>query len=262
MELLSGYEYGYDAWGKPTGKTGSLAGTLGTVQPFRYRGYVWDEETGDYYLRSRQYRAEWGRFLGADEALAGNAYGYCKNTPTDNSDPSGLLDEKTQRSRLHFGAARPYRDVRGGPFSPNCYGYVLGLDFSLQPGQISGRLPVDGSDVESVYYSVCSDALVLGMTVRRLSGPNDEIGENEYRVALAVGTRPLGFVYPGIYSMDVYDYHFMVETDVGEWAEKHGRYGNSERHEIRITPDQLCWDLNPGDKYYDSAIIYFAVGKQ
>ena len=46
-------EYSYDAWGLPTGKTGSLAGTLGTVQPFRYRGYVWDEETGDYYLRSR-----------------------------------------------------------------------------------------------------------------------------------------------------------------------------------------------------------------
>ena len=33
-------EYTYDAWGKPTGKTGTMAGTLGTVQPFRYRGYV------------------------------------------------------------------------------------------------------------------------------------------------------------------------------------------------------------------------------
>ena len=37
-------EYSYDAWGKPTRKTGSLAGTLGTVQTFRYRGYVYDEE--------------------------------------------------------------------------------------------------------------------------------------------------------------------------------------------------------------------------
>ena len=46
-------EYIYDAWGKATSKTGTLAGTLGAVQPFRYRGYVWDEKTGDYYLRSR-----------------------------------------------------------------------------------------------------------------------------------------------------------------------------------------------------------------
>ena len=54
--------YTYDAWGRPTGKTGCLAGTLGTVQPFRYRGYVFDEETGLYYLRSRYYGAGWCRF--------------------------------------------------------------------------------------------------------------------------------------------------------------------------------------------------------
>ena len=82
-------EYNYDAWGKPVSKTGSLAGTLGTVQPFRYRGYVFDEETGDYYLRSRYYRAEWGRFLSADvQALSStidnhdsNLFIYCRNSP-------------------------------------------------------------------------------------------------------------------------------------------------------------------------------------
>ena len=55
-------EYTYDAWGKPIDKTGSHASTLGTVQPFRYRGYVFDEETGLHYLRSRYYRAIRGRF--------------------------------------------------------------------------------------------------------------------------------------------------------------------------------------------------------
>ena len=48
-------EYKYDAWGKPISKTGSLASTLGTLNPFRYRGYVYDEETNLYYLRSRYY---------------------------------------------------------------------------------------------------------------------------------------------------------------------------------------------------------------
>ena len=58
--------YGYDAWGAPLRCTGELAETLGKVQPFRYRGYVFDEETGLYYLRSRYYNAERCRFLNAD----------------------------------------------------------------------------------------------------------------------------------------------------------------------------------------------------
>ena len=58
--------YVYDAWGAPIGKSGSMAETLGTVQPFRYRGYVFDEETGLYYLRSRYYNAERCRFVNAD----------------------------------------------------------------------------------------------------------------------------------------------------------------------------------------------------
>ena len=35
--------YAYDAWGMPIGKSGTLAETLGTLNPFRYRGYVFDE---------------------------------------------------------------------------------------------------------------------------------------------------------------------------------------------------------------------------
>ena len=42
-------EYVYDAWGYPISKTGSLAATIGTLNPFRYRGYVYDEETKLYY---------------------------------------------------------------------------------------------------------------------------------------------------------------------------------------------------------------------
>ena len=53
-------QYAYDAWGKPVATEGSMADTLGYDNPFRYRGYVWDEETGLYYLRSRYYNPEWG----------------------------------------------------------------------------------------------------------------------------------------------------------------------------------------------------------
>ena len=88
--------YGYDAWGAPLWCTGELAETLGKVQPFRYRGYVFDEETGLYYLRSRYYNVEENRFLSADEGIivsnklmTGNMYAYGKNTPICIEDSEG-----------------------------------------------------------------------------------------------------------------------------------------------------------------------------
>jgi len=86
--------YGYDAWGAPLWCTGELAETLGKVQPFRYRGYVFDEETGLYYLRSRYYRAEWCRFLNADVLIEVNLYDYCLNNPIMQNDLMGLESER------------------------------------------------------------------------------------------------------------------------------------------------------------------------
>ena len=85
--------YVYDAWGAPIGKSGSMAETLGSVQPFRYRGYVFDEETGLYYLRSRYYNSELGRFLNADTIYYCNLFCYCKNSPTRRFDANGKEDE-------------------------------------------------------------------------------------------------------------------------------------------------------------------------
>ena len=79
-------EYKYDAWGATLAKTGSMAGTLGVHNPFRYRGYVFDLDTGLYYLKSRYYNPKWGRFINADvllgkrgALLSHNLFGYCVN---------------------------------------------------------------------------------------------------------------------------------------------------------------------------------------
>ena len=94
-------KYKYDAWGKPISKTGSMAGTLGTVQPFRYRGYVYDEETGLYYLRSRYYNAVQCRFVNADAIVTRNQYAYCENSPNNTADPDGYKSDYGQRTRIH-----------------------------------------------------------------------------------------------------------------------------------------------------------------
>jgi RHS repeat-associated protein len=97
-------EYTYDSWGKIIATTGSLANTVGANQPFRYRGYVYDEETGWYYLQSRCYDPTTCRFISADVLLSTgqgivghNSYSYCLNNP------NAFIDEEGSFATLAIG---------------------------------------------------------------------------------------------------------------------------------------------------------------
>ncbi|MBO4990201.1 MAG: RHS repeat-associated core domain-containing protein, partial [Clostridia bacterium] len=87
--------YTYDAWGNCT--ISFDAAGIGALNPFRYRGYYLDRETGLYYLMTRYYDPEIGRFVNADdvsyldpETLNGlNLYAYCLNNPVTGYDPKG-----------------------------------------------------------------------------------------------------------------------------------------------------------------------------
>lgn len=92
--------YTYDAWGNPLSTTGSMADTLGKLNPFRYRGYVYDTETGLYYLGSRYYNPKTGRFINADSinlitatpnsaTWDKNLFSYCDNNPIIRADSAG-----------------------------------------------------------------------------------------------------------------------------------------------------------------------------
>lgn len=89
-------EYTYDAWGKLLTTTGSMASTLGVHNPLRYRSYVYDPELGLYYLQSRYYNPEMGRFINADALvstgqglLGNNMFAYCNNNPVNYTDFNG-----------------------------------------------------------------------------------------------------------------------------------------------------------------------------
>ena len=77
----------------------SDANHIGILNPFRYRGYFYDEETGLYYLKTRYYDPETGRFITIDgieyldpETINGlNLYAYCGNNPVMNVDPTGTF---------------------------------------------------------------------------------------------------------------------------------------------------------------------------
>ena len=91
--------YVYDAYGQIVSMTGDA--TLQKLNPCTYRGYYYDAETGLYYLQSRYYNPEWGRFINADVAevlnisqenpVSANLFAYCKNNPVNMVDQSGTI---------------------------------------------------------------------------------------------------------------------------------------------------------------------------
>ena len=98
-------KYSYDPWGKllsvtPNGwldEQNAYYLEVAEANPLRYRGYYYDSETGFYYLQSRYYDPEIGRFINADSyastdatgLLSTNMFAYCENDPVNKSDPSG-----------------------------------------------------------------------------------------------------------------------------------------------------------------------------
>ena len=95
--------YRYDPWGKVQGifkpngeKIPETAVHIAAYNPFRYRGYRYDGDTGFYYLQSRYYDPAICRFISADEysdtgdgMLGYNMFAYCLNDPVNRTDANG-----------------------------------------------------------------------------------------------------------------------------------------------------------------------------
>ena len=111
--------YEYDPWGNILSTSGSMAATLGADNPFRYRGYYYDTESGLYYLQTRYYDPAVGRFINADGYtstgqgfLGNNMYAYCLYNPISYTDPSGNVAKEQQIIRS---------DTEGMVITYQCY---------------------------------------------------------------------------------------------------------------------------------------------
>ena len=95
-------KYAYDAYGvckvmNPDGTENTDEDFIGNINPIRYRGYYYDVGTGFYYLQTRYYDPQTGRFLNMDgleyldpETVGGlNLYAYCNGNPVMYVDPTG-----------------------------------------------------------------------------------------------------------------------------------------------------------------------------
>ena len=141
-------EYTYDPWGAQT-VTGDTE--LAAINPCSYRCYDYDEESGLYYLQSRYYNPETGRFLNADDTeylqvcdsvLSYNIFTYCKNNPIAFEDQTGTIALTTcviigavagaiiggVASKLIYGKVNGWW-VLGGAVAGGVIGYVGGAFF-------------------------------------------------------------------------------------------------------------------------------------
>ena len=90
-------KYSYTAYGECTIELD--VNGIATLNPIRYRSYYYDEETGLYYLKSRYYDPEVGRFISIDsidyvdpDTINGlNLYAYCLNNPVMLTDETGTM---------------------------------------------------------------------------------------------------------------------------------------------------------------------------
>ena len=114
----------YDAWGNVSVQRDNSGCKLSRFNPFLYRSYIYDFETWLYYLQSRYYDPEIGRFISADEPvfigvsknLAFNAYAYCCDNPINMIDDWGtdaiwLQAKKSVGTLGHTGLLFQYKNV-------------------------------------------------------------------------------------------------------------------------------------------------------
>ena len=123
--------YYYDAYGVLLQTGGTMAATLGTLNPLTYRGYVYDHETGLYYLQSRYYNPAIRQFISADAfvstgqgILGYNMFAYCNNNPVVFKDSSGTACAIAGRDSL---AGAGGAAVGGGSIFAAIVGWFISL---------------------------------------------------------------------------------------------------------------------------------------
>ncbi len=166
-------QYVYDAWGNhavldANGNDLTSSSHIGNRNPFRYRGYFYDVETGLYYLQTRYYDPEIGRFLNMDDVSYAdpeqfhglNLYAYCGNDPVNRIDPTGHFIVSLIVSMV-VGAV--IGGVMGGVKAlsrgDNFWGGVL--SGALIGGALSGAMALGGATMLAMAGGVTASKLTL-----------------------------------------------------------------------------------------------------
>lgn len=230
--------YTYDAWGNQV--KGSYIGAYYDVyknNPFRYRGYYWDSESGFYYLQSRYYDPVIGRFLNADvyvatgdELVGYNMYAYCNNNPVNMTDPTGDLPSWATKfligAAVIAAAAVLAVATAGTGTAVACFaagalkGAVTGALMGAASGAVSGavthRIETGSWDgVGEAMLNGAADGFMTGAITGFISGG---MSSNQCFVAGTAILAATGYVL--IENIQAGDYVWASDPDTGETALK------------------------------------------
>ena len=189
--------YKYDCFGNIVSITddeGSIITNnnhIAIINPFRYRCYYYDRETNLYYLNSRYYNPEWGRFINADGIINGNTdiighnlYAYCSNNPVGNMDSEGLGIISCIVAAVVGGVVGVVNKFLSNAYSSALSGkkvnasardYVMAGVSSAVGGAISTVNPILGSASSSALSTTYESAKTQGETGKKQSLINDAI---------------------------------------------------------------------------------------
>lgn len=157
--------------------------------------------------------------------------------------------------RSSYGVAWAY--VQNNLTTTNCYGYSIGYNAFINPGDIYyyyGATYSTSSTVSDVADNMIRDAGRSGVTARKINSATASINSNEYRIVTRVGyhyINGIGFVW---------DYHWMRQNSSGGWCHKPGK--NPSINVGSINPSTYSWDIaGVYTDFYDSTPVYIATPK-
>lgn len=234
--------YLYDAFGNIVSISGDE--DIARLNPFRYRSYYYDEETGFYYLNARYYDPAVRRFINADEveyiglkgsAASYNLFAYCENNPIRYSDPNGNIFQYNTSFKVTgtFESSVSYNPSgwKSKQYKANCYAYALNIyansneDEKLQPGELSGTIFINKNGStwsEKIINAMNSDLNKISRDLGYASnmylkawnwlyaGPVNGSG---YDIALVLAPGP---------NNTLIDYHWYRKDNNGSWSHKPG----------------------------------------
>ena len=249
--------YVYDAWGNIISTTYSNGGGTSAARfnPFTYRGYYRDSETGMYYLNSRYYNPKMGRFISADayvstgQGLLGfNMYAYCGNNPVNRIDSEGEFWWAVILATVVFAAIltsceNQNESLEGTPADPKArrsfdaydealntmidetYNTALSNNFKIEYGAAIFKYPDDDK-----FYT-------NGV---RNSGRPDAVKLNDCYPYDEPGVELVAFIHSHPWGPEPNSSPFNI-TDLDYGIHNPDRYVISRHHVYRLAPGETDW---------------------
>ena len=158
--------YRYDAWGEVLVSSDASGFGLSQINPLRYRGYYYDQETGLYYLQTRYYDPKVRRFLNADDASVltkdpeqlteKNLYAYCDDNPVMYRDDAGMF--VITAAQVGLGVLGMVTNVA------TCYiaAKATGQEFGIGDLAVAAVAGFAGGMIENNFYATLAGAAVSG----------------------------------------------------------------------------------------------------